>query len=160
MNKLFSIEIFVQQISKIMEDIGLRPEKDDRKFDRMMGFKNQLYRWRTQRTKKVTLENAMLIANKFDKSLDWLIFGKEPLQSYEHRPILYDARQPAPADSDLIAKVSAAVQQHLNAVGLKIGPNRLGKTISLGYEQCVSDKIRPQELNVKALLVLTALVEE
>ena len=106
------------------------------------------------------IDNLKKICDNARTSADYLLFGSETLlQTGEHQESTYDARQPAPADTELIAEVAAQVHQYLYEHNLKIGSHRLGKIIGLGYEQCVIDKTKPIELNIKALLVLTALVK-
>ena len=106
------------------------------------------------------LDNLKKICDQAQVSADYLLFGPKALpQTGEHQEFTYDARQPAPADTELIAGVAAQVQAYLYERNLKFGPNRIGKIIGLGYEQCVIDKIKPQELNIKALVVLTSLVQ-
>jgi|WetSurMetagenome_2_1015567.scaffolds.fasta_scaffold227163_2 hypothetical protein len=106
------------------------------------------------------IDNLKKICDNAHTTADYLLFGREPLlQTAEHQESIYDSRQPAPADIELISGVAAQVHQYLYDHNLKIGANRLGKIIGLGYEQCVIDKNKPNELNIKALLVLTALVK-
>jgi hypothetical protein len=156
---IFSMETFLGQLDKIMEENRLVPGKDDREFDRLLGFDNQMYRWRSGVTKTIVMDTAVKIARQFHKSLDWLIFGHGPLVLQEFQEGAYESRQPLPVDTENIARVSSVVQTYLSGHRLRIGPKRFGKIIALGYEQCVTDNFKPEELDVKALMVLTALVE-
>lgn len=150
----------MNQLQMLKDRAGI---KTWREFEERIGMRGAIHRWKTG--KDVPRPDSLLkIKRAFNVLIDHLLDseapGQLPLQTFEHQPLSYDARPPASSDTYLIAAVVAAVDQFLDHHRLKVGSKRLGKIISLGYEKCVIDKIKAVELNIKALLVLTALIEE
>jgi hypothetical protein len=113
------------------------------------------------KVKSVELDSILFIAEKYNKSLDWLVYGKKSIVSLAEMPTeIYESQQPAPGDLVLISRVTAAVHEYLSRLRLKIGPNRFGQVIAMGYEQCITDQIPPDNINIKQLLKLTRLIKD
>src|SRR4030043_102675 len=93
---IFPIKVFVDQISQIMKELGF----DRQEFEKRLGLKNTS-RW-GKTVKSVDMDTVQFICETFNKSLDWLIFGKEPLLSTgEAAPDFYDNRPIPPLDDKL-----------------------------------------------------------
>jgi hypothetical protein len=150
----FPMKIFLAQVDKIMQEFRLG--NDDRAFDTQLGVKNKLYRWRRGDVKGLEIDTLLLISETFGKSLDWLVFGKEPVGILQEMvPPAYDARQPAPVDVDLIAEVVDKTEDWLNRSRLQISPRRKGVLVSMIYENCVVEKVRPDDDIIKAYYLLS-----
>lgn len=148
------------RILGLAQKFGIEDIKKGGGLAKQLGVHNSVIKRLLERRSLPGIDNLKKICDSAQVSADYLLFGRQPfLQTAEYQELTYDARQPAPADTELIAGVAAQVHQYLCLHNLKIGSQRLGKIIGLGYEQCVIDKIKPEELNIKALLVLTALVK-
>jgi len=149
-----------ERILKLAEKFGIKDIKKGGALARKLGVHNSVIKRLIEYESLPTIDNLIKISENAGISTDYLIFGGEyQLHIGEHRDISYDARQPAPIDTELIAAVATQVQQYLDKHRLKIGPKRFGKLISLSYEQCVTDKIKPESLEIKSLLLLTAMIE-
>ncbi len=157
------MDIFIRQLTKIMDERGF---KNPAQFSEDLGM--NVTRWFPSpkkgvktKVKSVEWDSIMFIADKYNKSLDWLVYAKEPILGSAEMPgERYESQQAAPVDLILISQVAAVVQKYLDRLRLKIGPNRLGQIISMGYEQCITDQIIPASIDVKQHLDLTRLIKE
>lgn len=144
------MKIFLGQIDKIKAEFGF---KKDRDFDRALGLKNKLYRWRKGDVKGVTLETLLLIREKFKKTLDWLLFGEEPILALaEFTPESYDARPLAPIEADLLNEAMAMVEEVLKEEKQKLQPEQKARLLTRIYNDCAEDRIKPDSIMVKRYL--------
>jgi transcriptional regulator with XRE-family HTH domain len=147
------------RILGLARKLGIEDVKKGGSLASRLGVHNSVIKRLLENRSLPGIDNLKKICDNAQTSADYLLFGRDPLpHTGEFQEFTYDARQPAPADTELISGVAAQVQEYLFEHNLKFGPQRVGKIIGLGYEQCVIDKIKPQELNLKALVVLTSLV--
>lgn len=155
----FDKDYFIQRLLEIRRRENLRNWAE---FERRINMLGAVHRWKTGKDKP-TPDSLMKIAQAFNVPLDYLInpaYDKKHLPDLrEYRPETYDAR-PHLVDVELIAGVVAEIVRCLREYRLRIGDKRLGRIIALGYEQCAVDRIKPEELDVKALLVLTATISD
>lgn len=142
---------FIKRLLQIMEEQGIQEQQE---FNQIVGVKRAITRWKNGETVP-KLHSLLKIKERFRKSLDWLIHGEETIIGLAEYSDSYDSRAPAPTDLDLMAEVAQTIITYLDQHRLKINPRRLGKLIALGYEQCIVDKIKPQSLNIRALLPLS-----
>jgi transcriptional regulator with XRE-family HTH domain len=71
--KLFSLEIFLQQIKKLMEEKGIRDQKD---FNERVGVQRAISRWKSGESRP-SVDSLLMIKKLFGKSIDWLLTGEE-----------------------------------------------------------------------------------
>ena len=71
--KLFSLEIFLQQIKKLMEEKGIRDQKD---FNERVGVQRAISRWKSGESRP-SVDSLLMIKKLFGKSVDWLLTGEE-----------------------------------------------------------------------------------
>uniref|UniRef100_A0A7V4G8W4 XRE family transcriptional regulator n=1 Tax=Desulfobacca acetoxidans TaxID=60893 RepID=A0A7V4G8W4_9BACT len=71
--KMFSKEIFLQQVQKLMEEKGI---KDQQQFNRR-GVQRAITRWKSGESRP-SVDSLMVIKEIFGKSIDWLLTGEEP----------------------------------------------------------------------------------
>lgn len=71
----------------MMNERGLESPAD---FDREAGLKNKAARWfnKDYRPKSVDTDTLITIAKRFNKSLDWIVFGKEPTGTQPLQPLI------------------------------------------------------------------------
>jgi len=150
------MDIFLGQIKKIMIEEGLTKGVE---FDRAAGIKNKVARWFNvkYRANSVEIDTLLSIAKRFDKSLDWLVFGQElaPKDRVAETASTYDARQPAPVDIELIAEVVDKVEDWLNRARLQISTRRTGVLVSMVFEHCVVEKVHPDDDIIKPYYILS-----
>jgi len=126
-----------------------------------LGVHNALIKRLIDKTSFPGLKNLIRICKQAEVSSDYLLFGKEaPLSALEDMGVVYESRQPAPVDLELISQVVAAVLKYLQEHRLKLGPRRIGDMISRGYEDCITEKTRPENLPIKEYLVLTRQIRD
>jgi len=79
------MEKFLGQIKKIRDEFGL----DQKAFSRKINKKGDIIsRWKSGEAKNVKIETLLIIRDKFNKSLDWLLFGEEPTAPQLLQPII------------------------------------------------------------------------
>ena len=71
--KMFSLEIFLQQVQKLMEEKGI---KDQKNFNEMVGVQRAITRWKSGESRP-SVDSLMMIKELFGKSIDWLLTGEE-----------------------------------------------------------------------------------
>jgi len=148
---VFPIDIFLKQVDKIMQEYDLKTPTD---FDRMAGLKNMANRW-GKITKSVDTDTLLTIAKRFNKSLDWLVFGKEAdIVLQEHYGEIYDARLPAPVETVRLAEVLSQIKSVLTMEKKRLTDIQEARLAALIYEHCSSEKIKPDALLVKRYLLL------
>jgi phage repressor protein C with HTH and peptisase S24 domain len=82
--KMFSKEIFLQQVQKLMEEKGI---KDQQKFNEMVGVQRAVTRWKSGESRP-SVDSLMVIREIFGKSIDWLLTGEEPPAFQPLQPII------------------------------------------------------------------------
>ena len=142
----------MQQLEKIRQEADL----EQKEFDALLGTKNLYTRWKHGRSQIPKLEKVLLIAEKFNKSLDWLLFAQEaqPLSQISEFADTYESQTPAPVDTELIAEVVRTVEIFLEKHRLKISAQRKGRFVSMIYEHCITEKVSPNTVNLRAYLIL------
>jgi hypothetical protein len=140
------METFLRQISRLMADHNLKSKE----FEENIGMK--IGRW-GKNAKSVDLDTVMYIAQQFNKSMDWLIYGKEIFTVQEHQES-YEARLPALMDFELIAEVCAAVDDVLLDKKIKMAFLKKGRLISLVYGECKREMKKPTTHMVERYLLL------
>lgn len=79
------MEKFLGQIKKIRDEFGL----DQKAFSREINKKGDIIsRWKSGEAKNVKIETLLVIRDKFNKSLDWLLFGEESTAPQLLQPII------------------------------------------------------------------------
>ena len=148
------MEIFLGQVKKIMAERGL---KSGAAFDREAGLVNKAARWFNPdwRGQSVDTDTLLTIAKSFQKSLDWLVFGKEAdIVLQEHYGEIYDARLPAPVETVRLAEVLSQIKSVLTMEKKRLTDIQEARLAALIYEHCSSEKIKPDALLVKRYLLL------
>lgn len=82
--KLFSLEIFLQQVQKLMEEKGI---KDQKEFNEMVGVQRAISRWKSGESRP-SVDSLMMIKKLFGKSIDSLLTGEEPPSCQPLQPII------------------------------------------------------------------------
>lgn len=142
---------FLQQIDQIKAEFGLTKDRD---FDRALGLKNKLYRWRTGEVHGVTLETLLLIREKFRKPLDWLLFGEETPRFLAETQASYEARSPAPIEASLLNEAWALVEKVLADEKKQLSSEQQLRLITRIYNDCAEDRSRPDQVMVRRYLWL------
>jgi phage repressor protein C with HTH and peptisase S24 domain len=83
-NRLFSLEIFLQQVQKLMEEKGIKDQKD---FNEMVGVQRAITRWKSGESRP-SVDSLMMIKKLFGKSIDWLLTGEEAPPCQPLQPII------------------------------------------------------------------------
>jgi len=152
----FPMDIFLAQIDKIMDEFGFidaKGKRDDNRFDEEMGWQNNLYRWRRPSAKSVSLITILKISRKFNKSLDWLVWGKEPTNiAAELAAEPYAARPLAPLEADLLHRISGLVEVVLSKQPKPLLPEQKTRLITRIYNDCAEDHSQPDEVMVTRYL--------
>lgn len=147
---VFPINIFVEQVAQIRRELGLSRKE----FETRLGIKNS-GRW-GKTVKSVEMDTVQFICETFNKSLDWLVFGKEPgLVAGEAAPQLYDARPLKDLNETLLTLVIATVEEYQKQEKTKILPVQKSRLITLLYEHCHKNKERPTTFLVERYLPLS-----
>ena len=82
--KLFSLEIFLQQVQKLMEEKGIKDQKD---FNEMVGVQRAITRWKSGESRP-SVDSLMMIKKLFGRSIDWLLTGEEAPPFQRIQPII------------------------------------------------------------------------
>ena len=82
--KMFSKEIFLQQVQKLMEEKGI---KDQKEFNEMVGVQRAITRWKSGESRP-SVDSLMVIKEIFGKSIDWLLTGEESPAFRPVQPII------------------------------------------------------------------------
>lgn len=82
--KLFSLEIFLQQVQKLMEEKGI---KDQKVFNEMVGVQRAITRWKSGESRP-SVDSLMMIKQLFGKSIDSLLTGEEAPPCQPLQPII------------------------------------------------------------------------
>ena len=82
--KMFSLEIFLQQVQKLMEEKGIKDQKD---FNEMVGVQRAITRWKSGESRP-SVDSLMMIKKLFGKSIDWLLTGEEAPGFQPMQPII------------------------------------------------------------------------
>jgi len=82
--KMFSLEIFLQQVQKLMEEKGI---KDQKNFNEMVGVQRAITRWKSGESRP-SVDSLMMIKELFGKSIDWLLTGEEAPGFQPMQPII------------------------------------------------------------------------
>ena len=82
--KLFSIEIFLQQVQKLMEEKAI---KDQKEFNEMVGVQRAITRWKSGESRP-SVDSLMMIKKLFGKSIDSLLTGEEAPPCQPLQPII------------------------------------------------------------------------
>jgi len=82
--RLFSLEIFLQQVQKLMEEKGIKDQKD---FNEMVGVQRAITRWKSGESRP-SVDSLMMIKKLFGKSIDWLLTGEEAPPCQPLQPII------------------------------------------------------------------------
>jgi len=82
--KMFSKEIFLQQVQKLMEEKGI---KDQKEFNEMVGVQRAITRWKSGESRP-SVDSLMVIKEIFGKSIDWLLTGEEAPAFQPVQPII------------------------------------------------------------------------
>lgn len=82
--KMFSKEIFLQQVQKLMEEKDIKDQKD---FNDMVGVQRAITRWKSGESRP-SVDSLMVIKEIFGKSIDWLLTGEEPPAFRPVQPII------------------------------------------------------------------------
>ena len=82
--KMFSKEIFLRQVKKLMEEKGI---KDQKVFNDMVGVQRAISRWKSGESRP-SVDSLMVIQEIFGKSIDWLLTGEEPRAFHPAQPII------------------------------------------------------------------------
>lgn len=143
------MKTFLSKIDKIKEEFEL---KKDRDFDREIGLTNKLYRWRNGLDKAVNLKTLLLIHDKFQKTLDWLLFEELPLTMEEFRPEPYESRPLAPTEAALLHKVIFKVDEAIKAQKKRLQPEQKSRLITRVYNDCAEDHMEPDAIIIKRYL--------
>lgn len=91
MTTKFRRDLFLQRIDLLRTEQKIDHEKDPA-FDKLVGLKNWLYRFRHGYIKELTLEPLLVIADHFQVSLDWLLGRTVHAKVQEHRDFTYLAQ--------------------------------------------------------------------
>ncbi len=146
---LFPIEIFVEQIAKIKKEFGLNRTR----FEEELGIKNT-GRWGRE-VKSIDMDTALWICQKFAKSLDWLIFGKEsPPSLEEFASEQYDGRPLETLETILLFEVLEKVEEVAIKQRQKLSVRQTARLAALVYEHCRREREQPDELLVEKYLLL------
>lgn len=124
--KLFSRELFLNQVKKIMDEFGI---SDQDEFNKKIGIQRALTRWKGET--RPSIDSLLIIKKVFGKSIDWLLTGEEPQKTgvfHEHPIETYEARPLAPVDTELISEVVKTVEEFLAKERLQISPERKGRS--------------------------------
>jgi phage repressor protein C with HTH and peptisase S24 domain len=82
--KMFSKEIFLRQVKKLMAEKGI---KDQQQFNEMVGVQRAVSRWKSGECRP-SVDTLMVIKEIFGKSIDWLLTGEEPPSFQPVQPII------------------------------------------------------------------------
>jgi phage repressor protein C with HTH and peptisase S24 domain len=82
--KLFSLEIFLQQVQKLMEEKGIKDQKD---FNEMVGVQRAITRWKSGESRP-SVDSLMMIKKLFGKSIDAMLTGEEAPPFQPLQPII------------------------------------------------------------------------
>jgi len=82
--KLFSLEIFLQQVQKLMEEKGIKDQKD---FNEMVGVQRAITRWKSGESRP-SVDSLMMIKKLFGKSIDAMLTGEEAPPFKPLQPII------------------------------------------------------------------------
>lgn len=82
--KMFSKEIFLQQVQKLMEEKGI---KDQKVFNEMVGVQRAVTRWKSGESRP-SVDSLMMIQKLFGKSIDWLLTGKDAPAFQAVQPVI------------------------------------------------------------------------
>ncbi|MDO9531199.1 MAG: LexA family transcriptional regulator [Deltaproteobacteria bacterium] len=82
--KMFSLEIFLQQVQKLMEEKGI---KDQKNFNEMVGVQRAITRWKSGESRP-SVDSLMMIKKLFGKSIDSLLTGEESPPFQPAQPII------------------------------------------------------------------------
>ena len=82
--KMFSKEIFLRQVKKLMAEKGI---KDQKVFNDMVGVQRAISRWKSGESRP-SVDSLMVIQEIFGKSIDWLLTGEEPRAFHPAQPII------------------------------------------------------------------------
>lgn len=142
---------FLARMRTLMEDRGLKTQEE---FNAAIGTQRALTRWKMGES---TPGVASLVAIKkvFGKSLDWIILGEEPsYRLIEAGRDDYDTRPAPPADPVLLGQVLEIADLVLKTHKLKLTPGQRGRLVAKVYDQCATDRIKPDDIMVKRYLLL------
>lgn len=162
--RYISMDIFLSQIDKIIQEEGWIDEKGnpiDKEFDKAMGWQNNLYRWRKWQDEKssvkgVTIKNLVKISQRFNKSLDWLAFGKDPCHVVnESQNTNYEVQASVEFDTDMLAQISLDADDYLKKVRLTISHQRKKRWLNMLFEYWLTHRLKPDEEIFKNYLTLT-----
>ncbi len=82
--RMFSKEIFLQQVQKLMEEKGIKGQKV---FNDMVGVQRAITRWKSGESRP-SVDSLMMIKKLFGKSIDWLLTGEEAPGFQTLQPII------------------------------------------------------------------------
>lgn len=150
MIKFFPMKKFLEQVDEIKKEFHL---KNDRDFDRALGLTNKLYRWRKGLDKSVSMETLLLIREKFNKPLDWLLFGEEqPLQVSESRPKPIEVRPLSNIDFELANRIRCRIEDELARARKKLPEDLKLKLLIKIYNDCMEKHLSMEEIDINDYL--------
>jgi hypothetical protein len=154
----FNMDAFIKRLDLIMEEIGLKPGKDDREFDRALGVDNQLYRWRRKIPKTVSEESIVRIMQRFGKSRRWLMVGQERYSVQEIDEEEYEPRRPSvpAATPEIVARAMAYVKENRR----KLTNREFGELVRLLLKYYLKEMDLPDDQVIKHYIVLARDIEE
>jgi len=150
---IFPMEIFIGQIKKIMTEKNL---KSGAEFDREAGLENMAARWFNPkwRGKSVDTDTLLTIAKSFNKSLDWLVFGEEPLLAVEETKAVYEARPLDQRQDELLHQTLKVIEEVLQQGKRPIRPDQKSRLIGRIFNDCAEDRSTPNPNIVKRYIAM------
>jgi hypothetical protein len=122
--------------------------KSGAEFDREAELTNKATRWFNPKYKgkSVDTDTLLSIKRKFNKSLDWLLFGEEPNilpQLAERRGETYEARPLAPLEANLLYEVRKKVEEVLKQERKTLQPEQHIRLLTKVYNDCAEERKQP-----------------
>jgi len=157
---IFPMNIFLGQVHKIMKEFGIKTPAE---FDREAGLKNKVARWFNEKycPHSVDTDTLLSICKAFGKSLDWLVFGKEPMiAAAEFIPEKYTPEFPKEIDAEILSKIDLNAETYIREARLKISPQRKKKWLELLFEYWFTERLEPDKSIFKKYLDLTSLIKD
>ena len=132
-----------------MDKKGLKKWID---FEKEIGMRGATTRWRKGKNLP-TPETLLIIKEKFDVLIDWLLTGEEFIPtSDELTAEPYEPRSLNPMEADLLNAVTIKVEEVLKAEKQILQTEQKARLLTRIYNDCAEDRIQPDHTMVKRYL--------
>lgn len=137
---------FILRMVALMKEEGI---KDQNEFNEKIGIQRALTRWKTRETTP-SLKSFLAIKKAFNRSLDWIIFGKETVQPLQEiNPV---ARSLTREEVQLLNEVMIMVEEVLEEEKKQLRVEQKSRILTRIYNDCAEDQIKPDRVMVKRYL--------